>query len=320
MRRSEKYIGPFRNYMNKKEREGKLTWNICLYGTPAMANEAGLTEKEYWNQIIKACYLNEKDPVSKWRDVDKKLNYYKKKLTDMNIDKIHMVGTGSDIWIKIGEDRKWLAGGGRNTPSFEVFTSPDWRGTEGWIKFNQPLYYNGNIIKDIKLEFKKGKIVSAKAKQGVNILKEMINSKNADRLGEFSLTDKRMSKITKFMATTLYDENVGGKYGNTHLAVGMAFKDAYKGDLNKLSDKKMKEIGLNDSATHVDIMSTTDRTVTAYMKDGTEKIIYKDGMFTFYFSTPGLQNIFIGVNCFLCLIYKKHSLHGASIYSELIES
>ena len=109
----------------------------------------------------------------------------------------------------------------------------------------------------------------------------MINSKNADRLGEFSLTDKRMSKITKFMATTLYDENVGGKYGNTHLAVGMAFKDAYKGDLNKLSDKKMKEIGLNDSATHVDIMSTTDRTVTAYMKDGTEKIIYKDGMFTF---------------------------------------
>ncbi|HBA44605.1 TPA: hypothetical protein DEG21_05540 [Patescibacteria group bacterium] len=31
-------------------------------------------------------------------------------------------------------------------PSFEIFTSPDWRGTNGWIKFNQPLYRYGNKI------------------------------------------------------------------------------------------------------------------------------------------------------------------------------
>jgi leucyl aminopeptidase (aminopeptidase T) len=43
-----------------------------------------------------------------------------------------------------------------------------------------------------------------------NILEEMIKVENADKIGEFSLTDKRISKINKFMAETLYDENFGG--------------------------------------------------------------------------------------------------------------
>jgi aminopeptidase len=32
---------------------------------------------------------------------------------------------------------------------------------------------------------------------------------------------------------------------------------------------------------HTDIVSTTPRTVTAYMRDGTTQVIYKDGLFTF---------------------------------------
>ena len=49
----------------------------------------------------------------------------------------------------------------------------------------------------------------------------MIAQENADKVGEFSLTDKRHSRITKFMATTLFDENMGGEFGNTHIALGM---------------------------------------------------------------------------------------------------
>ena len=36
------------------------------------------------------------------------------------------------------------------------------------------------------------------------------------------MTDARLSRIDRFMASTLYDENVGGPFGNTHLAVGMS--------------------------------------------------------------------------------------------------
>jgi len=58
--RSGSSVKPYREWLNKKENEGKFTWTLGLYGTPAMAKEAGLSEKEYWNQIIKACYLDKK--------------------------------------------------------------------------------------------------------------------------------------------------------------------------------------------------------------------------------------------------------------------
>ena len=82
------------------------------------------------------------------------------------------------------------------------------------------------------------------------------------------------------MADTLYDENMGGKYGNTHIALGMAYRDCYQGDPGKVTEKEWEKMGYNFSSVHTDIVSTTDRTVTATLADGTEKVIYKKGQFT----------------------------------------
>jgi aminopeptidase len=180
----------------------------------------------------------------------------------------------------MGEKRQFIGGAGRNIPSFELFTSPDWRGTEGVIAFNQPLYRYGNLIEEVSLRFKKGRVVAAAAKKGEKLLKEMLKRPNADKVGEFSLTDARFSRITKFMANTLFDENMGGKYGNTHIAVGMSYKDAYDGDPSTLSRAEYKKLGFVDSGEHCDIISTEDRAVTAQLKNGQEKIIYQDGKFT----------------------------------------
>jgi aminopeptidase len=98
-------------------------------------------------------------------------------------------------------------------------------------------------------------------------------------IGEFSLTDVRFSRIDKFMAETLFDENFGGKFGNTHIAVGNAYRDAFPGDPSKVSKEQWKEMGYNESVVHTDIVSTENRTVTATFEDGTRKVIYKDGKF-----------------------------------------
>jgi len=271
---------PFMDWRNEKENRGKFTWTIALYGTEGMAKEATMSEKDYWKEIINACFLDTKDPVKKWRSVSREIEKIKDKLTKLKIEKVHLVGKSLDLWVKIGEKRKWEAGGGANIPSFEIFTSPDWRGTEGWIKFNQPLYAFGNIVKDICLEFKEGKVIKATAKSGQKILREMIKTKNADKLGEFSLTDKRFSKIKKFMATTLYDENIGGDFGNTHVALGSSYHECYEADPSKCKKSDWEKLGFNNSAVHQDMISTTDRTVTAYLKNGKKKVIYKDGRFT----------------------------------------
>ena len=276
-----KALKPFMDWRHAKEWSGKFTWTIALFGTPAMAREAGLTEKEYWNQIVKACFLDEKNPIAKWKQVYREIEMYRSRLNKLSprIDKLHAAGSDMDMWYTLGEKRHWHAGSGRNIPSFEIFTSPDWRGTNGWIRFNQPLYRYSNKITGIELQFKNGRVVKAKAKTNEKLLKEMIATEGADKIGEYSLTDRRHSRITKFMAETLFDENMGGPYGNTHLALGMSYRDTYAGDVSKLTDKEAKRLGFNDSSVHTDIISTTRRTVTAHLKDGKERIIYKDGEF-----------------------------------------
>jgi aminopeptidase len=274
-------LKPYKDMLNQKEWKGKFTWTIALYGTPAMAKEAGLSEKEYWNQIIKACFLDERDPIAKWKQVYRDIEKYRSRLNKLSpkIDKLHAKGPDMDIWYTLGEKRHWHSGSGRNIPSFEIFTSPDWRGTEGWVRFNQPLYRYSNKITGIQLWFKNGRVVKSKAKTNEKLLKEMIATRNADKIGEYSLTDSRHSRITKFMAETLFDENMGGKYGNTHLALGMSYRDTYAGDVSKLTTKQAEKLGFNDSSVHTDIISTTRRTVTAHLKNGSTKVIYKDGRF-----------------------------------------
>lgn len=269
----------YSDWFMDKEVEGKLTWTLGLWGVEAKAKQVDLSLEKYWQQIIKACYLDEEDPVAKWKELHAFQDKVKKHLNAMSIEWVHMVGEDMDIKIKLGANRIWQGGSGRNIPSFEIFTSPDWRGTEGWIKFNQPVYRYGQVMKDVYLRFEKGLVVEAKAKVGNKLLQQMFKSKNADRAGEFSLTDKRMSRISHVMAETLFDENIGGPFGNTHIAVGMAYKDCYRGDARTVSKKQWEEMGYNDSAEHTDIVSTTDRTVTATLTDGSEVVIYKDGVF-----------------------------------------
>ncbi|MDQ5893053.1 MAG: aminopeptidase [Patescibacteria group bacterium] len=274
-----KTMKPYMEWRNQKENAGKFTWTLGLYGTPAMAKEAGMSLEEYWDQIIKACYLDKKDPIATWKALYKKLEAYRQKFNALDVDKFHVEGPDADLWIKYGEKRSWMGGSGRNVPSFELFTSPDWRGTEGWIKFNQPLYRYGNLIDGVRLEFKNGKVIRSSATKNERVLKEMIATENADKVGEFSLTDKRFSRITKFMAETLFDENVGGANGNTHIALGNAYHDCYSGDPSKPTKKEWAALGYNDSSVHTDIVSTAPRTVTAHMKDGSTKVVYKNGQY-----------------------------------------
>ena len=266
-------------WLTEKENRGKFTWTIALYGTSAMAKEAGMTLEEYWKQISSACFLNDNNPVKKWKLVSKQMEKYQKRLNALKIDKLHITGPDANLWIKVGEKRRWMGGRGANIPSFELFTSPDWRGTNGWIRFNQPLYTHGNLITGVELEFKNGVVVKSKAKKGEKFLKAMLATPNADKIGEYSLTDKRFSKITKFMAETLYDENIGGPNGNTHLAVGKSYHDCFNGQAAKMKKKDWEKLGFNDSVVHTDIISTAPRIVTAHWANGRQKVIYKNGQF-----------------------------------------
>ncbi len=272
---------PMREWLNDKEARGKYTWTLAFWGTEEYAKEAGMTLEEYWEQIINACYLNDPDPIASWKKTFVELERVRQTLQSMPIKRMHVTAEGTDLWITLGEKRKWMAGSGRNIPSYEMFVSPDKRYTEGYVSFNEPLFYNGVRIENIRLTFKNGKVTEANADTNEHILRTMLAQPNADYIGEFSMTDSRLSRITRPMCNTLFDENMGGKYGNSHLAVGMSYKDTYDGDPATLSPEQWEALGFNDPncSVHTDIIMTTDRNIDAELSDGTIRPIYRDGKF-----------------------------------------
>lgn len=269
-----------RDIMNINEQKGDFGWTLINYPTKNMAKNAGLSLKEYTRQIEKACFLNEKDPVKKWQSVVKKIHNIERWLDSLKIDTIYMQSKNTDLEMKLGANRKFLGGRGANIPSFEIFSSPDYRYTKGIYYADLPSYINGNYVKNLKLEFHNGKVVNLKASVGEEFARKMIfMDEGSCRLGEFSLTDTRFSKIDKFMADTLYDENFGGKNGNSHLALGSSFLDTYTKNPEKLTKTKQKELGYNNSALHWDIINTEKKVVKAKLKGGKIVTIYENGKF-----------------------------------------
>lgn len=268
-------------YKRKKIEEEKLFWTIALYGTDAMAKEADMSLRQYWKQIENACYLSKKDPVEEWEKINTTVQKTAKKLTALKIESVHVVGEDINLTLGIGANRQWLAGGGCNIPSFEVFTTPHWQSVSGWAKLNQPHSRYGKKIEGIELWFEEGEVVKSKATKNHVLLKSMLNTPGGNKLGEFSLTDARLSKITKYMGEILYDENIGGKYGNTHIALGSAYRECFNGEANpKWKNEDWDKLGFNNSVVHSDVISTTDRTVTATLQNGKTEVIYKNGKFT----------------------------------------
>ena len=239
----------------------------------------GLAWKSTGTRSSAPAFSLEEDPIARGESVYAEMHRIMAALNEMPIVKVRVEAAGTDLIVAIGENRRWLGGRGRNIPSFELFTSPDWRGVEGRISFDLPLLRYGQIVRDISLEIEARENRQGDGGEERKALHEMIAQSNADKIGEFSLTDRRFSRITKFMAETLFDENFGGEFGNTHLAIGKAYHDACSEDAKKIAEEDFDRLGFNDSPEHTDMIATTDRTVTATLPDGSKKVIYEGGEF-----------------------------------------
>jgi len=135
-------------------------------------------------------------------------------------------------------------------------------------------------VENIRLAFEKGRAVRIEANFGEDFaIKQLSMDRGSCRVGEFSLTDRRFSRIDKFMADTLFDENYGGQWGNCHIALGASFSETYTGNPAELTKDMKKSLGLNDSALHWDMVNTEKKTVKAHLANGTTVKIYEDGIF-----------------------------------------
>ncbi|MBN2466863.1 MAG: aminopeptidase [Deltaproteobacteria bacterium] len=273
---------PLRDILFRREETGWFGWTLCMVPTPALAKHAKISASEYAREIIKACFLQKNDPVGEWESVYRDALSIKKWLNSLKVKSYSVEAETFSLRITPGERRKWIGISGHNIPSFELFLSPDWRGTEGSYYADQPSYRSGNYVQGVRLGFRKGSAVTVKAETGDKFVKSQLSMDGgANKIGEFSLTDKRFSKINRFMANTLFDENYGGRYGNCHIALGSSYSDTYDGDVGALTAAVKKKLGFNDSALHWDLVNTERKTVSADLVSGKRVVIYEDGKFRY---------------------------------------
>jgi aminopeptidase len=271
-----------RDILDKREAAGDFSWTLCIVPTAELAKHARIKLKSYCEQIARACFLNAKSPVDEWQRIYKDARSIKQWLNRMRVVSFHIESEDIDLEISLGDNRKWIGISGRNIPSFEIFVSPDWRGTRGIFYADQPSYRSGNYVKGVRMTFEKGSVSQITAEKGHKFLKQQLAmDKGASRLGEFSLTDKRFSRIDTFMANTLFDENYGGPYGNCHVALGASYTNTYSGNQVDLTKELKRKLGFNDSALHWDFVNTKKKRVIAHLKSGKKVTIYENGKFAY---------------------------------------
>ncbi|NLW39921.1 MAG: aminopeptidase [Tissierellia bacterium] len=250
---------------------------------PELSDEEAM--EKLWDAIFKATRMDLDDPVKAWQEhldnLAKKVEY----LNEMKFKKLYYKSSnGTDLEVELPEGHIWAGGGGKNSkgvyfvanmPTEEVFTMPLKTGVNGVVYSTKPLHYGGNLINDFKLTFKDGRVVDFEAKEGYEVLKDLLGlDEGAKYLGEVALVpyDSPISKSNIIFLNTLFDENA-----SCHFALGKAYPTNIEGGEN-MTDEELEKAGVNDSLTHVDFMvGSEDLSIVGETHDGKRVQIFENG-------------------------------------------
>ncbi len=193
-------------------RVGKTRWVIFYFPTEALAQEADMPLQEFEDFVFNACLID-------WKEVSKELHRLKEVVD--STDKVEIVSPDTSLEFSVKGRNSMVAQGYRNMPDGEVFTSVVEQSVNGYIKFDIPAIWQGNVVEDIKLDFTRGRIMSVKASKNQAFLEKMLETdEGSKRIGEFGIGFNY--NITKSVKTILFDEKIGG---SIHLALGRGYKE-----------------------------------------------------------------------------------------------
>ena len=219
-------------------------WAEQMFGEPDL--------DRLWEAVEFTVRLDQDDPVAAWRAHVARIGKRAKTLDELEVDSIHFKGPGTDLRVGLLPESRWqgcesVTASGlpyvANMPTEEVFTTPDMRRTEGFVRSTRPLALYGRIVKGLEVRFEEGRIVDVKADEGADVVRGQLNTDDtAAYLGEIALVDgtSRIGQTGLTFYDTLFDENT-----TCHVAYGGAYAEAVEGGVIE---------GVNVSNVHTDFM------------------------------------------------------------------
>lgn len=234
-----------------------------------------------WSCVIGAALADAGDPALEWKRLIAETNRRREIMNTKQYTQLHIVGTGTDLYVGLHEDQFWDGGGVTNAdgifflpnlPSYEVFTSPMASRTYGHVSSTLPLNYQGGLIRGIRLSFRDGRVTDAHADQGEALLRQILTAdENSNRLGEVAIVPHgsavQKQGITFF--TTVCDENAA-----CHLALGSGFC--------RQGPEEAARQDINQATLHVDFMiGSAETCIQGQRKDGGWEDILINGNWAF---------------------------------------
>jgi aminopeptidase len=208
-------------------------WCSTLWPTAAGAQQAGMATADFAALVRRALLLDQEDPIAGWhalRHAQARLIERLEPAAELRIE-----ADRTDLTLSVA-GRTWInSDGRRNMPSGEVFTAPFEASAEGRIRFGVPSSPRGVEVSGIELEFREGRVTSARAERGDAVLQAMLDTdEGARRLGEIGIGTN--TGIDRPVGAILLDEKIGG---TVHLALGRSYPETG---------------GVNESAIHWDMI------------------------------------------------------------------
>lgn len=239
----------------KRAAAGELRWVGTLFPTPAYAQDAEMSLRDFEDFVFSACMPDVNDPVGFW----KRLSAQQEKIISWLKGKrrVRITGPETDLELDI-TDRVFInCDGHHNMPDGEIFTGPVERSLNGVVRFSYPVIYQGREFTGVRLRFQAGKVIEARADKNEEFLNKILDTDDGARfVGEFAIGTN--TGIQSFTRQILFDEKIAGSF---HLALGAGYPET--GSMNK-------------SALHWDMICDL-RAGGEIRVDDT--IFYKDGKF-----------------------------------------
>ncbi len=242
---------------------GLVSWCIVAYPTEGWARTVfGEPDVErLWRAVASAVRLDEPDPVAAWEEHLGRMSARARQLNESRFDALVFTGPGTDLTVGLNAGSTWPVGAKTawgvdfvpNMPTEEVFTTPDWRRTEGVVRSTRPLAIPGKgvIVRDLEVRFEGGKAVEVRASEGAEVVQaQMASDEGAAFLGEVALVDgsSAVGQTGLTFFDTLFDENA-----TCHLAYGQGFGAMVEGAVG-IEREAQRKLGVNQSTVHTDFM------------------------------------------------------------------
>ena len=200
-----KTLRPVQNY-----RVNKTRWVVLRWPTPSMAQGASMSTEAFEDLYFNVCTMDYPKMARAMMPLEKRMK---------KADRVHIKGPGTDLKFSIKGIGAQMCKGDRNIPDGECFSCPVKDSVEGTLSYNTPTIYSGTKFENVKLEFKKGKIVNATANNTKRLNEILDTDAGARYIGEFSLGFNPY--ILNPMCDILFDEKIAG---SLHFTPGQAYE------------------------------------------------------------------------------------------------